>query len=96
MEKLILENKVLKEKVNKLNDKIFKIEMDKQTREESKIYMESMHLSCLEKQLNKTEKKCDIYKKTINKICDKYKIDHKEVFNIIDLIEKNSVNEKER
>lgn len=96
MEKLISENKELKEKVNKLNDKIFKIEMDKQTSQESGDYMENLHLSCLEKQFKKTSEKCNIYIKTINKMCDKYGIDHKEVLNIIDIIEKDSVNEKQR
>lgn len=97
MEKLILENKALKEKVNKLNDKIFKIEMDKQIREESKNYMESMQLSCLEKQFKKTSEKCNIYKKTINKMCDKFGIKHEKVFEIIDEIknDKQSNNSKD-
>ncbi|MBN1040055.1 hypothetical protein DVW12_15240 [Clostridium botulinum] len=41
--------------------------------------------------LEKTTKERNLYKKTINKICNKFSIDHKEVFKIID-----NINSKER
>ncbi|WP_252238866.1 hypothetical protein [Clostridium sp. VAP51] len=45
--------------------------------------------------LKKTTKERNLYKKTINKICNKYSIDHKDIFKIIDKIQDKS-NKKER
>lgn len=49
----------------------------------------------LQSALEKTTEQKEIYKKTINKMCDKFGIDHSEVFKIIDNIQDKS-NERER
>ena len=48
----------------------------------------------LQSTLEKTTEEKNIYKKTINKMCDKFGIDHSEVFKIIDNI-KGKNNERE-
>ncbi|NFO89307.1 hypothetical protein FDC58_12025 [Clostridium botulinum] len=58
-------------------------------------YDDSYNERLLYNALEKTTKERNLYKKTINKICDKYSINHKDVFNIIDKIQEKN-NERER
>lgn len=84
-------------------DKVEELESDLKTYEkneakgkksESDVYMETM----IENALDKSTKEREIYKKTINKMCEQFGIDHSEVFNIIDSIknEKDSKIEMEK
>ncbi len=66
---------------------------DKQLEKYDDLYNERLLYNALEK----ITKEKNIYKETINNICDKFGIDHKEVFKIIDNIqEKSNNNERER
>lgn len=66
---------------------------DKQLEKYDNLYDERLLYNALEK----TTKEKNIYKETINNICDKFEIEHKEVFKIIDNIqEKSNNNERER
>ncbi|KFX59284.1 hypothetical protein FDC50_08220 [Clostridium botulinum] len=54
-------------------------------------YKDSYNEKMLYNALEKTTAERNLYKKTINKICNKFSIDYKEVFKIID-----NINSKER
>lgn len=77
-----------------LTDKVEELKSDLEVYErigdnedtESDRYMETMMVNALDN----TTKERNIYKETINKICDKFGIDHSEVFKIIDNIQDKS------
>ncbi|NFI53444.1 hypothetical protein FDA52_10805 [Clostridium botulinum] len=86
-----LMDKHIKELENDLEG-YYKIK-DKKIEKYKDLYNERLLYNALEK----TTKEKNIYKETINNICDKFGIEHKEVFKIIDNIqEKSNNNERER
>ncbi|NFN05156.1 hypothetical protein FDB50_10395 [Clostridium botulinum] len=85
-----LMDKHIKELENDLEG-YYKIK-DKKIEKYKDLYNERLLYNALEK----TTKEKNIYKETINNICDKFGIEHKEVFKIIDNIqEKSNNNERE-
>lgn len=97
------ENSHLSDKVEELEKENLELKTENKERlkeiielqnsRESDLYMEGM----LSNALDKTTEDRNIYKETINIMCDKFGIEHREVFNIIDIIkEKDSKNERER
>lgn len=86
-------NMLLNEQVDDLESYLEAYELNPKREKDigSDLYMESMLANALEK----TTKERNIYKETINKMCDKFGIDHSEVFETIDDINDEG-NERER
>ncbi|MBN1045477.1 hypothetical protein DVW08_08910 [Clostridium botulinum] len=89
------ENAFLDKHVKELEEDLevyYKIQDEKIERYDN-LYNERILYDALEK----TTKEKNIYKETIKSICDKFNIDHSDVFKIIDYIqEKSNNNERER
>lgn len=110
-EKLTLENELLKDKVKELDDIAFKTTQENAILTDRIEDLES-DLEAYEKKigkgkdesdvykanaLDKTTKEKEVYKKTINIMCDKFGIEHSEVYKIIDNIkEKDNKSEREK
>ncbi|KHD14956.1 hypothetical protein AB2T63_12100 [Clostridium butyricum] len=93
--KITQENAILSDRVEELQGDI---EMYKKIGEDIAVknqLKDHYNERLLQSDLEKTTKEKNIYKETINKMCDKFGIGHGEVFKIIDSI-KDKRNERER
>lgn len=100
---LYTENELLKDEIRKKDDLLFKTTqenaylIDKIEVLELNHDEELIHQTKLTEILENVDYQKNIYKEVINKMCDKFGIEHNEVFNIIDSIkERDNKNEMER